>query len=61
MFPPLGRQHWASQPEQAGSLENERSGVDRTVQEFATGFKNSVIESFLKNRCKDTKKNAGSL
>lgn len=46
MLPPYGRQLEAGQSVQAGSLENERSGVDRTVQECATGFKNSENESF---------------
>ena len=46
MLPPYGRQLDAGQSDQAGSLENELSRVDRTVQEAATGFKNSANESF---------------
>ncbi len=46
MLPPYGRQLEAGQSVQAGSLENERSRVDRTVLEIATGFKNSENESF---------------
>ena len=46
MLPPCRRQFEAGQSVQVGSLENERSRVDRTVQEIATGFKNSENESF---------------
>ncbi len=46
MLPPYRRQLEAGRYVQAGSLENERLRVDRTVQERATGFKNSENESF---------------
>lgn len=46
MLLPYSRQLEAGQYVQAGSLENERSRVDRTVQDGATGFKNSDNESF---------------